>query len=428
MKADKPASPKALSPAEEKSAAVVIPEKPLLDRFLRYVKIDTTSDSHIAETPSTPGQWDLLRLLEKELKDLSIKDITLDKKGFLIARLPGNAKAPVIGFMAHVDTSGETSGRGVNPQVIRDYQGKPLVFEGGFRLDPREFPQLLDFKGQTIITTDGTTLLGADDKAGAAEIMSAAAYLLEHPEIKRGDVELIFTPDEETGKGMDSFPLKSLRSQYCYTLDGGAEGEIEAECFNAYGVKIRFTGRPFHLGAARGRMVNAVTMAGTFISLLPGRESPEATDERQGYYCPLEVKGTVEEAELMVFLRDFDSPGMARRIAALKKTAEAVQALFSGGRVEALPQKQYLNMIKVINQNPKGLRFLERAVHLAGAQPCRRLIRGGTDGARLSEMGIPTPNIWTGGYNFHSRYEWAALPSMLKAAAVVVHLVRLWAE
>ena len=404
----------------------------LLERFLRYVRIHTTSDMHVDVTPSTACQWDLLNLLVREIRDLGIEDVELNEHGYLIARIPsnisGDSQPPTVGFMAHVDTSPDVSGKDVQPRVIENYDGGVVELKEGFRLDPREFPELNRYKGQTIITTDGTTLLGADDKAGVAEILTVAAWLQAHPEVPHGELELIFTPDEETGKGMDRFPREKLQSVYCYTLDGGEEGEVETECFNAFKADVRFTGRVIHLGKARGKLVNPVTMAGTFISLLPGNESPESTDDRYGYYCPLEVSGGMEEAHLLVFLRDFELSGIERRIEVLKKTAAAVEALFDGGKVEVIPSKQYLNMREHMARRPEGLEFLHRAIRMAGTEPVVRIIRGGTDGARLAEMGIPTPNVFTGGHNYHSRLEWAGLSTMVKAADTVLYLVGLWSE
>jgi tripeptide aminopeptidase len=403
----------------------------ILNRFLTYVKIDTQSDRHRTQQPTTPGQWDLLRLLTRELEELGIEDIDLDDKGYLIARIPSNlgegVSVPVIGFMAHVDTAGDMSGRNVTPQVIERYDGGDIPLGDSWVLSPAENPQLLSYVGQTLITTDGTTLLGADDKAGIAEIMTAAEYLMQHPEISRGTVELIFTTDEETGTGMDEFPYEKLRSRCCYTLDGGHRGDIEAECFNADKAEIDFTGVMYHLGAARGRLVNAVTMAAAYISMLPQAESPEATDGRYGYYCPLEITGTAEHARITVYLRDFDAAGMERRRNVLRQLAETVESLYPGGAAEVACTTQYLNMIEYISKDPQVLEKLDAAAQRLGLELHSTLIRGGTDGARLCEKGIPTPNIFTGGYNFHSRYEWAALSVMAEASQLTVELIRLWA-
>ena len=402
-----------------------------LERFLRYVRINTTSDSHIEEIPSTAQQWELLKLLQQELAELGLDDITLDEHGYLIARLPSNLEGrtvPTIGLMAHVDTAADVSGDGVNPQVHEHYDGGTIRLEEERVLSPEEYPELADYEGDTIVTSDGTTLLGADDKAGVAEIMTALSYLQAHPELPHGEVEIIFTPDEETGKGMNLFPVDTLHSVCCYTFDGGERGVIETECFNAYSVKVTFTGSVIHLGHARGKLVNAVTMAGAFIDMLPQNESPEATDGRYGYYAPMEVNGELSSAELVVFLRDFEKEGMDRRLHSMTKFAEAVETAFPGGKVDVEAKKLYANMRSHMEKDPRVLSYLKKAVEDAGVEPREEIIRGGTDGARLSEMGVPTPNVFTGGHNFHSRYEWAALSVMGEATHSALNLVRNWAE
>jgi len=406
-------------------------KKRLLERFLRYVVIETTSDRHAEVMPSTAGQWDLLHLLEKELKELGITDIYLDKLGYLIARIPANKvgkKPNTIGFMAHVDTASDMSGKGVKPQVHENFLGKPLELGQGYILDPEQYPNLKDYIGHTIITASGDTLLGADNKAGVAEIMVAAEWIMTHKEIPHGEIEIIFTPDEETGKGLTGFPKERLNSVFCYTLDGDLEGRIETECFNAFFAKVTFQGRVIHIGSARGKLVNAVSMATAFVSHIPRAESPETTDGRYGYYCPLEIHGTLDSATLEVYLRDFELSEIDRRIEALKTIAKAVGAAFPGGKVELEVKKQYLNMLEHMKKEPRGLAFLETAVRTTGLEPVMKIIRGGTDGARLSEMGIPTPNIFVGGENFHSRFEWVSLDSMVKASSVVCNLIELWAE
>lgn len=403
-----------------------------LERFLRYVKINTTSDGHIEEIPSTEQQWELLKLLKQELSELGIEDITLDDHGYLVARLPSNlpqgSKVPTIGLMAHVDTAADVRGDGVKPRVHEGYDGGPIQLEEGRVLSPEEYPELAEHRGDTLITSDGTTLLGADDKAGVAEIMTAVSYLQAHPELPHGELEIIFTPDEETGKGMNLFPLQSLHSICCYTFDGGERGVIETECFNAYSAKITFTGSVIHLGHARGKLVNAVTMAGAFIDMLPRNESPEATDGRYGYFAPMEINGELGSAELIVFLRDFEKEGMDRRLRSLNTLAEAVETAFPGGSVDVEAKKLYANMRDHMEKEPRVLSYLKEALREAGVEPREELIRGGTDGARLSEMGIPTPNVFTGGHNFHSRYEWASLETMGEATHCALRLVQKWAE
>lgn len=404
----------------------------LLERFLRYVRIYTTSDESIAEekTPSTERQWELLRLLEKELGEIGVEDVGLDDLGYLIARLPGNLPSgrqlDTIGFMAHVDTNGDAPGENVNPQIHRPYDGKPIQLNDDIVLDPAESPLLASYEGETVITTDGSTLLGADDKAGIAEIMTAIHWLIRHPELPRGDLEIIFTPDEETGTGMNRFPVERLKSSYCFTMDGGEEGEMETECYYAFGAKISFSGNVIHPGSARGKLVNAVTMAGAFISMLPRNESPEATDGRYGNYWPHKVEGGLETAELTVFYRSFDSDDIARRTEALKAFASAVEAAFPGGRVTVETKEQYRNMREELDKHPEVIARLRKAVVASGVEPIERPIRGGTDGSRLTAMGIPTPNIFAGGVNFHSRSEWVALPAMLRASAVILNLITDW--
>ena len=410
-------------------------KKELLDRFIKYVKIDTTSDRHIEEIPSTPGQWELLNILKKELQELGVEELSLDSHGYLIGRLPPRRINPVrddknitIGLMAHIDTASDVSGKNVKPQIFENYRGGDLEIGGGYILRTEENPMLEKSIGDTIITSDGTTLLGADDKAGVAEVMTAVKWLKENPDVEHGPFEIIFTPDEETGKGMNLFPLSALNSTCCYTFDGGERGSIESECFNAYNTRIIFTGNVVHLGIARGKLVNAVTMASRYVSMLPQSESPEATDGRFGYYAPLEIKGDLEKAELSVFLRDFEIEGMERRLDALHRIGKAVEALFPGGKVEVESKHLYSNMREHIDKDPKIMDLLEEAIQRTGIQAERKIIRGGTDGARLSEMGIPTPNVFTGGYNFHSRLEWASLNTMACAVETAINLVRLWGE
>jgi tripeptide aminopeptidase len=404
----------------------------LLDKFLRYVKVDTKSDPHnTGVIPSTDCQWDLLNMLKIELEALGIGKITLKDHGYLIAvlesNLPEGKEASVIGLMAHVDTSPDMNGTDVKPQIIDNYNLQDISLGNDYTLKPEEYPELLKHKGDTIICTDGTTLLGADDKAGVAEIMTALSWFKSHPEIPHGTVEIIFTPDEETGKGLDFFNKEWLNARCCYTIDGSELGSIEAECFNAAGFEIKFRGRVIHPGSARGKLINAVSMAGTFLGLLPANESPEATDGRYGYYSPMEIEGNLDEAKLGGILRDFDNNELSRRIDALKVFGKAIEAKYPEGIVEVKINKQYSNMVEYINKDKKVIEILEEAVRSAGLIPSRDIIRGGTDGSRLSEMGLPTPNIFTGGHNYHSRFEWASVNTMIKSAETIINLVQLWA-
>jgi tripeptide aminopeptidase len=403
----------------------------MVERFLRYAAIETTSDRHVEEIPSTRTQWELARLLESELKAMGVEEASLDGHCYLIARLaasPGLEEAPAIGFMAHIDTASDVSGKDVRPRVVNDYDGTCLFLGSGCVLNPAENPELADHVGDRIVVTDGSTLLGADDKAGVAIVMTLISQLLSRPGLRHGPIDIAFTPDEETGKGMNLFPLERLRAKACYTIDGGKAGEIEAECFNAYSVKASFKGKVIHIGAARGKLANAAAMAASFVSMLPRSESPESTDGWYGYYCPIEISGGLETASAEVFLRDFSRDGMDRRIEAMRAIAKAVEAQFPPGAVELEVSKQYLNMRERLDETPEVLERLMEAARRAGADPFVKPIRGGTDGARLTEMGVPTPNVFTGGYNYHSRYEWASVSEMALAVDTLVELAGLWAE
>jgi tripeptide aminopeptidase len=410
-------------------------ESRLLERFLRYVRIDTTSDRHSTTEPTTPGQLELARLLVPELEGLGLQGVELDSRGFLFAHLPSNLPAgpqeqepPEIGFIAHLDTSDAAPGRDIRPQVRESYDGAAIRLDGGLELDPAEYPELLRYRGETVITSDGRTLLGADDKAGLAEIVTAMEYLVRHPEIPHGRLSVYFTPDEEQGLSMQRIPIEKMGARYCYTFDGDAEGTIEAECFEGYKAIVRFTGKSIHTGVARGKLVNAIEMAGRFLNLLPGAESPQATDGRYGFYFPLEISGTIEQATLEILLRDFELPEVDRRLEALRRMASALEAVFPRGRVEVVGEKQYANMRRFLEGVPEVVGLLEQAIRETGLEPQRKIIRGGTDGARLSELGVPTPNVFTGGHNYHSRLEWAALPAMVRAVHTAVNLCRLWAS
>ncbi|MDR2160069.1 MAG: peptidase T [Treponema sp.] len=406
-------------------------EELIVPRFLKYVRYWTESDRRVEATPSTPGQWDLAKALAGELRDLGAAGVELTGHCYVTARIPaspGREKAPVIGFLAHLDTAGDVSGKGVNPCLVKNYDGQKIELAGGIALDPAADPDLAAQKGKTIIHADGTTLLGADDKAGVAEIAAAAEYLMAHPEIPHGEVEIIFSPDEETGKGLPEFPADRIRSVFCYTVDGGPMGELEAECFNAWKAEVEFRGRVIHVGAARGILVNAALMAAQFAVLLPRSESPEATDGFYGYYCPMEIRGDLETAFLEVYLRDFDGGGMRRRLDALEAFASAVEAQFPGGTVTVNAVSQYNNMKEKINQHPEVIAMLKKAFVNTGVEIRQKPIRGGTDGSRLAELGIPAPNIFTGGRNFHSRLEWVSVPEMCAACRLIIELIRLWGE
>lgn len=374
----------------------------LLERFIRYVKIWTTSDSLQADQgiqPSTQRQFDLARLLEQELKEISLLDVQVTDKGYVYARLPatkGKESVPPYCLLAHLDTSEECSAENVKPQLTQK-------------------------DGDTIISTDGTTLLGADDKAGLAEIMESLAYLQAHKDLAHCEIEVCFSPDEETGHGMDNVPLHLIKSKQAYTVDGGNLGELETECFNAYKSKISFTGVSTHTGTARAKMVNATTMAASFVSNLPKNQSPETTSDMEGFYAPMEISGSIEKAEVTVFLRDFTSSGMEERKNFIDLLAKATEKSF-GGKVQVTHTQQYLNMKEGLKKSPQTVNNLINAYKASGIPPVFTPIRGGTDGSRLTEMGIPTPNIFTGGHNFHSKSEWASLNQMCKALEVLINL------
>lgn len=406
-------------------------EEDLLDRFQRYVKIHSTSEMHSDSTPSTAQQWDMAKLLAQELEDMGLSEVSLTEYCYVIARLPatpGYEHVPVIGFCAHVDTSQDVSGKDVKPMLWENYDGGSIRLPAGVNIDPARHLALGHYKGETIITSDGSTLLGADDKAGVAEIVCAIRYLIQHPEIPHGEIEIIFTPDEEIGRGIDKLDLESLRCKIAYTLDGEDEGSYNIETFNAFTILAKFRGRMIHPGQARGEMVNAVSMAGYFISMIPRNESPEATDGRYGFYCPQELNGRMDYAEFRVFIRDFETKEMRRRLDFLEQAARLTEAAFPGGLVELDAKQQYLNLREFVEKDPRIVASLRKAIRETGMEPIPLLIRGGTDGSRLSEKGIPCPNIFAGGHAFHSKEEWISLRAMVRAAKTVVNLARVWTE
>ena len=404
--------------------------KEILERFLRYVVVDTMSIEPLAETkhPSFEGEWDLLKLLEKELKELGLADVTLDEHGYLLARVPATEDGlPCIAFSAHVDTADDVAGNGVKP-VVNDYAGGDLVLKNGLVIAADSNPELAKYAGSKIITSEGDTLLGCDDKGGVAEIMTAISYLVSHPEIRHGEIEILFSPDEETGFGMDFFDAKRLHASAFYTVDGGERYSVELECFNAATVKVHFTGVAYHLGAARGRMVNALTMAAAFINAVPQAESPEATDGYYGYYCAQTASGNATDFDVTFYLRDFDYDNLLRRIDVLKRLGSAIEALYIGGKVTVQEKISYLNMGEAAKKSPKAVDAIFKAGEVLGQPLVKQIIRGGTDGSRIAEMaGIPCPNLYTGGHNYHSLTEWAALDAMNDACALIVEIIKQWA-
>jgi len=401
----------------------------LLERFLRYVQVWTTSDSTSADKgnqPSTPNQFDLARILESELKVLGLKNVQVTKNCYVYGMLPatsGCKQTESFCLLAHMDTVEEVSGQNVRPQVHKNYNGSKIALASGDILNPESDPALAQAakNHETIITSDGMTLLGADDKAGLAEIMTALEYFAKNPQIPHGQIEICFSPDEETGHGMDNVPLNLIKSKYAFTVDGGHIGELETECFNAFKSEIVFTGVSTHTGTARGKLVNAVTMASNFVTNLPRNQAPETTLGYEGFYAPMTIEGSIESAKVVLFLRDFDSEGMKKRKALVESLADST-ALSFGGKAQVLHTQQYLNMKDGFKNRADIIENLVTAYKNAGVEAVFTPIRGGTDGSRLTEMGIPCPNIFTGGHNYHSRTEWASLEQMNKAVEILINL------
>lgn len=411
---------------------VSIPVDTMIERFVRYAAFGTQSNMEKADSgvfPSTDCQRKFAVLLAEEMRQMGLSDVELDEHFYILARIPatpGLENKRSFGLCAHYDTASDAPGDNVKPRIHRNWDGKPIQLEAGFVLDPGLDSELASCKGDTIITSDGTTLLGADDKAGIAGILTMAEWLLEHPEIPHGPIEILFSPDEETGHGMDHVPLSKLVSKAFYTVDGGQEGEIETECFNAWKSELSFTGVAAHLGSARGKMVNAATMAAAFIAALPAQESPEATDGYYGYFCPIEIRGSTESASVLLFLRDFDIENMKRRLDRVETIARGIEAQFPGGTVAVKHTCQYLNMKSKLDGEPEVVNLLHEAARKAGVETYMKPIRGGTDGSRLTELGIPTPNIFTGGHNYHSRTEWLSVKQMTSMVRTLIELAKLW--
>ena len=403
----------------------------VLERFLRYVRIDTQS-APVSETyPSTLKQIDLCRLLAEELREAGLEDVELTEHGYVFATLPGTAEAPTVGLNAHVDTSPDAPGAGVSPQVIRAYDGSRLVLPGDPSqvLDPDEHPELAARVGHDLVTSDGTTLLGADDKAGVAEIVAAVAYLAKHPQPPRAPVRVAFTVDEEVAAGTKFFELETFGADVAYTLDGSGLGELQTETFSAKNAKVTIRGHSVHPGTAKGRLVNAVKLAAELVASLPrDRLSPETTEEREGFVHPTRIEGTAERATVDFILRDHDDARLEEHVAFLRGLVDELASSEPRAQVTVAVEHQYTNMGTVIDRHPPVVEAAEEAIRRAGAEPVRTIIRGGTDGSRISAMGLPTPNIFTGGQNYHSVKEWASVQDMAAAAATVVELVRVWAE
>jgi len=406
----------------------------VLARFLRYVQYDTQADERSSSYPSTPGQLVLLRDLADELRALGLTDVVMDEHGYVMATVPATTSkptVPTIGFIAHVDTSPELSGAGVTPLVHRHYDGGDLVLPG----DPSavirraENPALAEQLGHDIVTASGTTLLGADDKAGVAAIVTAAEWLMGHPEIPHGVVRLAFTPDEEVGRGTLHFDVARFGAVCAYTLDGGPRGEVEYESFSADAMTVTFHGFNTHPGYAKGRMVNAIKVAATFLDELPrNRLSPETTDQREGFVHPYTMTASVERTSVRLIVRDFTREGLAEHERLVAACAQAAVAAHPGASVELAIEEQYRNMREVLDHHPDVVARACQAVRRAGLTVKTPVIRGGTDGSKLSFMGLPTPNLFVGEHNFHSRLEWVSVQDMEKAVEVIVHLCRIWEE
>ncbi len=404
----------------------------LLDRFLRYVRIDTQANEQAGTYPSSPGQLELGRLLLGELRELGLRDATQDEHGIVTATVPATAKraVPTIAWIAHVDTSPETTGKNVKPQVVRNYDGRDLVLPGDPSkvLRPSEFPELKQVIGKTVVTTDGTTLLGADDKAGVAVIIEAAKHLLEHPEIEHGPIRICFTCDEEIGHGVDHVDVKKLGAVVGYTLDGMGQGEIEGETFSADKATVTITGVNIHPSIAKGKMVNAIRLAGLFLDRLPRAAlAPEVTEGREGFIHPYVVEGGVGQVRLQLLLRDFDTPKLAEQAELLRTVGRLLEREYPAAQVTVEVVKQYRNMADGIRQEPRAMAYAIEAVKRVGLEPQLRSIRGGTDGSRLTELGLPTPNLSTGEHNPHSPLEWTCLEEMQTDVRVLVELARVWA-
>ena len=397
----------------------------ITDRFLRYAAFDTQSDEHARIMPSTPGQTRFAESLVHELKALGLHDVSLDENGYVMATLPANTPrtdVPVIGFIAHMDTSPDMSGRDVKPRIVT-YTGGDIVLneQRGVVLSPDVFPELNNYVGQELIVTDGTTLLGADDKAGVAAIVSAMEYLLAHPEVEHGTVRIAFTPDEEIGRGADRFDVARFGCFGAYTVDGGEIGELEYENFNAAQAVVNLRGRNIHPGSAKGRMINASLVAMQLNAMLPPAERPETTDGREGFYHLTEMTGTVEEARLTYIIRDHDHALFEKKKGTLREAVRRINETYPESCTLDM-RDQYYNMREVIDRRPELIAWARQAMEAAGVTPIERPIRGGTDGARLSFMGLPCPNLFAGGMNFHGRYEYLPVPSLRKSMETIIHL------
>ena len=403
----------------------------LKERFLKYVSFDTQSDERSETFPSTDKQKVLLSYLKEELETISLKEVTMDEYGYVMATLPatkGYENAPTIGFISHVDTAPDMSGANVKPHIVENYNGKDILLGGDVWLRTEEFPELSFFKGHTLIHTDGTTLLGADDKAGVAEIVTAMEWLIAHPEMPHGKIRVGFTPDEEIGRGVDYFDVKKFAADFAYTMDGGMEGELEYENFNAAGAKIAIKGRNVHPGMAKNKMINAIDIATELNGMLPASERPQFTEHYEGFFHCVGISGSVEEAELSYIIRDHDAQKFEQKKQLMWDVVNFLQRKYGEKALTLTLKDQYYNMRKMVEPHPQVIEKAKRAMIEAGVKPQVKPIRGGTDGSRLSFMGLPCPNLFTGGMNFHGRYEYASLTTMHRAMNTIINLARIWAE
>lgn len=404
----------------------------LIKRFTTYVKIDTQSNEDSQTCPSTPGQWDLLNLLVDELKEIGMEEVTIDENGYVFATLPANTnkQVPTIGFLAHVDTATDFTGKNVKPQIVENYDGGDVILnkELGIVLSPEAFPYLKNYKGQTLITTDGTTLLGADDKAGVAEIMTAMNYLIQHPEIKHGKVRVAFTPDEEIGRGPHKFNVDRFGAKYAYTMDGGPLGELQYESFNAAAAKITIKGNNIHPGSAKGKMVNSIKIGMELNQQLPVREAPEYTEGYEGFYHLLSFHGDVEKTELYYIIRDHDRQKFEAKKENLVKIVDQLRQKYGEDTIGLKLEDQYYNMREKIEPVKEVFENAKEAMERLDITPVIEPIRGGTDGSQLSYMGLPTPNIFAGGENMHGKYEFVSVETMMKATEVIIEIAKIFEE
>lgn len=402
----------------------------LVERFLRYVSVDTQSNEDSQTQPSTMKQLNLLSMLRDELLAMGV-EATLDEYGYVMARIPSNVDAhvPAVGFISHVDTSPDASGADIKPQIIHDYDGSAIALKGvdGLYLDPKDFPELLRHKGEDLITTDGTTLLGADDKAGVAEIMNAVEYIMTHPEFKHGPIRIGFTPDEEIGRGVAKFDVARFGADYAYTMDGGEVGELEFENFNAAAATVTIQGRNVHPGYAKGKMKNAILIGMELNSLLPIEQRPEYTSDYEGFFHIISYKGTVENCTFSYILREHDLDKHEAQKAELRRCVDFINAKYGEGTASVEIRHQYYNMRKQVEPHYHIVEKAIKAMEMEGIKPKVQPIRGGTDGANLSFMGLPCPNIFAGGLNFHGKFEWVSIQSMEKASKVVLNIISLFA-